>query len=174
MNDAQAASERTMLVRRARRWLGLFMAALVLSGLTAFPLEWETGLLASWFGSGTGAGDAFPGLAEWLARVHDGLRETNREFPFIAYGTDWLAFAHIVIAIAFIGPMMDPVKNVWVIDFGMIACVLVIPTALICGYFRGIPFGWRIIDCSFGALGLVPLYLARRNIRGIVEMDKPY
>jgi hypothetical protein len=35
-----------------------------------------------------------------------------------------------VIAIAFIGPWRDTVKNIWVIEFGMIACVLVVPFAL--------------------------------------------
>jgi hypothetical protein len=81
------------------------------------------------------------------------------------YGTDWLAFGHLMIAIAFIGPLRDPVRNIWVVEFGMIACVLVIPAALICGFVRGIPFFWRLIDCSFGVFGIVPLYLAWRLIR---------
>ena len=63
----------------------------------------------------------------------------------------------MVIAVAFIGPLRDPVKNVWVIDFGMIACAAVIPLALICGPIRGIPFWWQLIDCSFGVVGIVPL-----------------
>jgi hypothetical protein len=83
----------------------------------------------------------------------------------MAYGTDWLAFAHIVIAVAFIGPLRDPVRNIWVIEFGMIACALVIPLALIFGPLRGIPFFWRLIDCSFGIIGFVPLWLVRREIR---------
>jgi hypothetical protein len=29
-------------------------------------------------------------------------------YPFLAYGTDWLAFAHIVIAVFFIGPLVKP------------------------------------------------------------------
>jgi hypothetical protein len=32
--------------------------------------------------------------------------------PWLAYGTDWLAFAHIVIAVFFIGPFVDPVQNI--------------------------------------------------------------
>jgi hypothetical protein len=85
----------------------------------------------------------------------------------MAYGTDWLAFAHFVIAIAFIGPWRDPVKNVWVIEFGMIACVLVIPFALVMGQIRGIPLGWRLIDCSFGVVGFVPLWFVRRRIHAL-------
>ncbi|MFT4549286.1 MAG: hypothetical protein ACI9MB_003260 [Verrucomicrobiales bacterium] len=35
--------------------------------------------------------------------------------------------------------------------------------ALICGEIRGIPFGWRLIDCSFGILCLLPLGYAIRE-----------
>ncbi|MDH3938671.1 MAG: hypothetical protein OEV68_15210, partial [candidate division Zixibacteria bacterium] len=67
--------------------------------------------------------------------------------------------------LAFVGPLRDPVKNVWVIQFGMIACVLVVPYALIFGYVRGIPLSWRVIDCSFGVIGILPLWLVRNYIR---------
>jgi hypothetical protein len=76
----------------------------------------------------------------------------------MAYGTDWLAFGHFVIAIAFIGALRDPVRNRWLFLFGMISCVLVIPYAIICGAVRGIPFYWRLIDCSFGVVGVFPLW----------------
>lgn len=107
------------------------------------------------------------GFAAWLLNVRDALVETNAKYPFIAYGTDWLAFAHFVIAIAFIGPWRDPVKNVWVIEFGMIACALVVPFALVMGKVREIPLGWRLIDCSFGVFGMIPLWLCRRLIKKI-------
>lgn len=152
--------------RKIRLWLLLFMAGLLLSGLTAFPLEWETRLLDRWaHDPGVGIAGRFPELADWLARVHEGLGETYARYPFVAYGTDWLAFAHLVIAVAFLGPLRDPVRNVWVVEFGMIACALVIPLALIAGPLRGIPWFWRVIDCWFGLLGLVPLVLAYRLIR---------
>ena len=86
-------------------------------------------------------------------------------FSFLLYGYDWLAFAHFVLAILFIGPFRDPVKNIWVIEFGLIACVLVIPLALIAGHFRGIPVGWRLLDCSFGLLGFIPLSISYRRAR---------
>jgi hypothetical protein len=169
---ANRRPSRFQRLRYVRLLLGLFIVALVLSGLTAFPLVWEVRLLASWFGEGTTIGTALPGLATWLTRVRQGLETTARDYPFIAYGTDWLAFAHLVIAIAFIGSFRDPVRNIWVVQFGMIACVLVIPLALICGPIRGIPFGWRLIDCSFGVFGLIPLAIAWWMIRGIEQIEQ--
>ena len=47
-------------------------------------------------------------------------------------------------------------RNRWLFDFGLIACVLVIPFALVFGAVRGIPFWWRLIDCSFGVFGFDP------------------
>ena len=46
-------------------------------------------------------------------------------------------------------------------DFGLIAWVLVIPYALVFGAVRGIPFWWRLVDCSFGVFGFVPLWWCR-------------
>ncbi len=101
--------------------------------------------------------DAQTGLSFWLATVDQGLHKTYASYPWMAYGTDWLAFAHLIIAVFFIGPMINPVKNEWVLHAGLIACVLVVALALICGPIRGIPFYWRLIDCSFGVFGAIPL-----------------
>ena len=91
------------LTRRVRWLLCLFIAELVISGATAIPLETEMRLLTRMIGAEGG----------WFARVRDAIVETNAKYPFVAYGTDWLAFGHFVIAIAFIGPWRDPVKNIW-------------------------------------------------------------
>ncbi|MCX5662315.1 MAG: hypothetical protein NTW19_21760 [Planctomycetota bacterium] len=155
MPTLDAASRRTLL--RIRVILALFVAGLVVSGLTAFPLEAEVRWLAGMFGS-----DDPSALARWLRTVRDGLADTNQRYPFLAYGTDWLAFAHLVIAVVFWGPIRDPVRNVWVIHFGLIACAAVVPLALVAGEVRGIPLGWRLIDCSFGLFGSLPLMLAWR------------
>ena len=48
---------------------------------------------------------------KWLQNVYAALVETNAKYPMLAYGYDWLAFAHIVIAMAFFGPLKDPAKN---------------------------------------------------------------
>jgi hypothetical protein len=153
---------REQRVRRIRLWLAVVIAGLVVSGVTAFPLEIETRYLVRVLPPL--AGD-LPGLVSWLTRVHQGLAETGRRYPFIAYGTDWLAFAHLVLAVAFWGPVRDPVRNIWIVQLGIIACAGVIPLALICGPIRGIPFGWTCIDMSFGVVGVVPLLLAYRHIR---------
>ncbi|MEU7029886.1 hypothetical protein AB6O49_25605 [Streptomyces sp. SBR177] len=154
------------LLKRIRVWLVVFIVCLVLSGATAFPLVTELrlldGALDTWAAP---LGQAFPGLAEWIARVRGGLEGADAEAPYLLYGTDWLAFAHLVIAVAFYGPYRDPVRNIWVIEFGMIACVGIIPLALICGPVRGIPFWWSVIDMSFGVFGILPLLAVRRLIK---------
>jgi len=147
-----------LLRRRIRWWLSLFLLGLVASGVTAIPLAWELNILARMIGPGDS------GLAGWIGRVQGGLHDTYARYPFVAYGTDWLAFGHLMIAVAFVGPLRDPVRNRWVITFGMIACVCVVPWALVFGLLRGIPFFWRLIDCSFGVVGIVPLWLCRRDI----------
>ena len=153
-------------IHRIRFWLAIFMSGLVLSGITAFPLEREL----RWLLAALHAGPVQPGataihLLQWIERVSHALAATNASYPFLAYGTDWLAFAHLVIAIAFIGPFIDPVRNKWIITFGLITCAGVIPLAMIAGHARGIPLGWRLIDCSFGILGAAPLLMCRNSIR---------
>ena len=138
------------------RWLtGLVILGLVFSGVTAIPLRAEVAWLAKLFSPDTIAGD-------WLQRVNTGLESTATSFPFLFYGTDWLAFGHFVIAIAFLGALRDPVRNRWLFDFGLIACVLVIPYAFLFGEVRGIPPWWRLIDGSFGVAGFVPLWYCRK------------
>lgn len=86
-------------LRTVRRWLWIFIVCLVLSGLTAFPLRTETGWLAS-------AAHHVPtpgALLSWIDRTRIGIADTDTRYPFLAYGTDWLAFAHLVIAGAFWG-----------------------------------------------------------------------
>ncbi|MBL7733655.1 MAG: hypothetical protein JNM88_20965, partial [Chitinophagaceae bacterium] len=73
-------------------------------------------------------------------------------------------FAHFVLALLFIGPLRDPVRNKWVIEFGLIACALIIPFALVAGHFRDIPFWWQLVDCSFGVIGFIPLTICLREI----------
>jgi hypothetical protein len=159
------------LRRRIRFLLAFFITALALSGLTAFPLVHELRLLTAWFGPDTPVGESLPGLAAWFVRVREGLENNAAHYPFIAYGSDWLAFAHLVIAVAFYGPWKDPVRNAWVIDWGLIACAGILPLALIAGPVRGIPFWWQVIDCSFAVFGCIPLLLMRRDIRLLASLE---
>jgi hypothetical protein len=117
-------SERQRL-SRIRIWLWLFVAGLLLAGITAFPLEWESRMLSQWLhGSGTWAGDAFPAMRAWISQVRYGLAVSYHRYPWLAYGTHWLAFGHITIAVAFAGPIRDPVRNKWVVQLptGTYAC----------------------------------------------------
>ena len=156
------------LQTRIRLMILFFIIALIAAGLTAFPLQWELNLLEQFVRA---LPIQIPTLIDWVSLVNHGLQETYTKYPFIAYGTDWLAFAHIVIATAFIGPLRNPVKNIWVIEWGMIACVLVIPLAVIMNPIRGIPFFWTLIDCSFGILGIIPLWLVRHDILKIQQIE---
>ena len=153
-------------LRRARLCIAVVIVGLLVSGGTAFPLlhevRWGCRLLR--IPDGPSADPA--GLRAWLARVHDGLEHTAATYPFLAYGTDWLAFAHLVLAVLFVGPYLDPVRNVWVIDTGLIACGGVLLLAWIAGPARGIPVGWRCVDSAFGVLAAVPLWIARRQTLG--------
>jgi hypothetical protein len=144
-------------LRITRRWMAFCIVGLFLSGLTAMPLESELEFLTKCVPYDTN-------LGTWLRRVYLALVDTNEKYPFLAYGYDWLAFANFLFAILFIGAYRDPVRNKWIVQFGMIACLLIIPFAFIAGYVRGIPLGWRLIDCSFGIIGLFPLGICLARI----------
>lgn len=155
------------LLRRYHLVLGLFIIGLILSGLTAFPLLYELRLMASWLGIHHHADYAsHSGLSFWIGYVWHGLEVTQAQFPFVAYGTDWLSFGHLTIAVFFIaGPWRDPLPNSWVLKVGLFACAAVFPLALICGAVRGIPLYWRLVDCSFGLFGALPLLYCLHLVR---------
>ena len=112
------------------------------------------------------AGNAF---LKWIVIIRNALHDVYGRYPFMAYGTDWLGFAHIVIAIAFVGPLRHPIRNSWLFTWGMIASVLILPWALIVGEVRDIPMTWRMIDCSFGVFAYLLCWLASRWCR---EMER--
>ena len=140
MNDVDGAGIAPRDLRRIRFWLGVFIVGLVLSGVTAFPLVTET----RWLDAAVHSSLIEPlaratGMLAWVARVHEAVADTNARYPFLAYGTDWLAFGHLVIAVAFVGAWRDPIRNRWLITFGLIACAGVIPLAMMaepCAGFR--------------------------------------
>ena len=173
-------SDSTKLKRiRALTWL--FILGLVLSGATAIQLEAEVNWLVQWTGAkelvaAPGSTNA-PAWANWLVRIQSALHDAATQHPMLFYGTDWLAFGHFVIAIAFIGALRDPVRNRWLFDFALMACVLVIPYAMLFGAARGIPFWWRLIDSSFGVIGFVPVWCCRkwaRELEGSGEWASNY
>lgn len=159
------------LLFRIRSLVVFFITALIVSGITAFPLETELSILNTILEIDKGVSSTeYTEFQFWVAKVYDALVATNTQFPFLAYGYDWLAFAHIVIAIAFIGVYIKPIRNIWIIHFGMIACVGVLPLAFICGSIRGIPIYWQLIDCSFGVFGIIPLYILHVYIKRLEKL----
>lgn len=171
LNHIEAAHEAAKPIRivtyaslasRVRACVWVMIGGLFISGITAFPLQTELHWLAA-------HSTAWPTeLHLWLVKVHHAVKVTNLNYPFISYGTDWLAFAHGMLAILFVGPLRNPVKNKWVIEFGMIACGLIFALAFIAGPIRQIPLFWTLVDCSFGAFGIIPLYVA---YRAIIKME---
>ena len=160
------------LLQKIRLLVLFFIAALVVSGITAFPLVTELRILSSFLGIDSNLPPtAYSGLRFWIATVSEGLIHVNEQYPFMLYGTDWLAFAHLVIAVAFIGLYREPVRNKWLIYFGMIACAGILPLALICGSIRQIPFYWQLIDISFGVFGLIPLYFLHIWVRKLERIQ---
>ncbi|MBX2924520.1 MAG: hypothetical protein KF746_20130 [Chitinophagaceae bacterium] len=153
------------LKKSIRKWMLFFIVSLLLSGITAFAVETELHWVLSWWP------ETHSSFYNWLVTSCDAIRDTNEKYPYIAYGYDWLAFAHIVIAVAFIGPLVDPVRNIWIIAVGCIACVLIFPLAFIAGHIRHIPVYWRLIDCSFGIFGLIPLLVCYKKTRMLENID---
>ena len=160
MSDERRCLE---LYKRIRLLIWIVILGLWFSGLTAFFLETELRFAAQVYGlQAFEREEEFSGFPYWLIRIRNGLSHTNSQYPFIAYGTDWLAFAHLSLAVLFLGILRDPVRNLWVLTFGLIACISIFPLAFICGELRGIPLYWKLTDCSFGVGGFVPLWYARK------------
>lgn len=136
------------------------MLGLFVSGVTAFPLETELRGTVHLF-------ELLPlpaAFLQWFEKVYAALADENARYPFLAYGTDWLAFAHLVLAMLFIGPWRDPVRNKWVVQFGFLACAAVPLLAFIAGTIRGIPLFWQLIDSSFGVFGALVLWPVWKSI----------
>ena len=153
----------TRRLSRIRLCIWIIIAGLALSGITAFPLETELHWLS------VHAGGLPAAMQVWLRTVTQALHNVNSRYPFLSYGTDWLAFAHLMLALLFVGPLKDPVKNVWVIEFGLLACGFILPLAFIAGSIRGIPFFWQCVDCSFGIIGCIPLFIALHHTKQLQQ-----
>ena len=148
------------------------MVGLVISGATAIPIPTELESGVRLFGEDLHGGGAIPEwAAAWLRTVRDGIRDTAAHAPFMFYGTDWLAFGHFAIALAFVGALRDPVRNRWLYRFGMLACAAVPVWAFAFGPIRGIPLWWRFIDATFGIVGFVPMWLCDRWV-GRLEAEE--
>jgi hypothetical protein len=152
---------KTTELTKIRRVVAVFLILLVLSGVTAFPLVTEVDWMIAHINSFP------PFFHQWIINVADSIHQTP---SIVLYGTDWLAFAHLIIALFFVGVYIDPIKNKFNITVGIIACVAVFPLAFICGPIRGIPFYHQLIDCSFGLFGLKPLVYVKTKIKKLEEI----
>jgi hypothetical protein len=65
-----------------RIWLALFIAGLVLSGVTAFPLKRELSMILGILGDLGAPRESR--LVTWLHTVRDALAVTDRHYPFLA------------------------------------------------------------------------------------------
>lgn len=146
-------------IRKVRMVLAAFIILLALSGITAFPIRTEIAFLVHHISS-------FPPFFQnWIMQLSSSIQQTP---DVMLYGTDWLAFAHIIIALFFIPVFIDPIKYKINLHIGMIACVLVFPLAFICGPIRNIPFFHQLIDCSFGLIGILFLYFVHTRINKLI------
>jgi len=151
------------LLSRIRGWTWFLIVGLALSGLTAIPIQSEVALGRALLGDDMSLGGRLPvDVVAWLRTLDDGIGLTSRRAPFMFYGTDWLAFGHLMIALVFVGALGDPVRNRWVYRFGMMASVLVPVWAAVFGHLRGIPIWCRFVDASFGVVAFFPSWLCHR------------
>ena len=155
--EAQLNRTRT----RVKWCMWIMITGLFISGVTTFPIQSEL----AFFVKHQPESASF--LSFWLNKVYTGVKETNSHYPFLSYGTDWLAFAHVMLAILFIGPLLNPVRNIWVVQFGIIAAISIFLLAFIAGSIRGIPFFWQCIDSSFGVVTLAVLLPCYKWIKQI-------
>lgn len=155
--------------KKIKRWIRilliLFIFGLVFGSQLVLFVRPELGWLKNIFGAGTRMGQNFPNLSTWINHLYEGITETYSKYPFMAYCMDWLAFAQIAFVVFFIGAIVDPVRNIWIIKSGMVICVLHILLAFGSGSFRDVPLFWRLLDSSFGFIGLIVLYLAYKNVK---------
>ena len=149
-------------MKRAKIMLGIIVFGLLVSGITVWPAVPELKAAVSIV-----RGDATPEgtLHGFVVQAIEGLESMQADYPFMLYAHDWLAFAHIMLAILFAGAIRDPVRNVWIVQCGLIMCALVPVLAGICIPLRGIPGIWFWFDFAFAPAAALPLWIALKDIR---------
>jgi len=142
--------------------LGIVVFGLLVSGITVWPAVPELRIAVEivW-----GGGAPTDGLHGFVMHAIEGLEFVQAHYPFMLYAHDWLAFAHIMLAILFAGAIRDPVRNVWIVQCGLIMCALVPVLAGICIPLRGMPLVWFWIDFAFAPAAALPLWIALRDIK---------
>jgi hypothetical protein len=143
---------------RIKAAIVITIIGLLLNGISALPLRTELKILLSY-------SNLLPQFAlDWWNQVNQGVLETSEKYNFMRYGFDWLAFAHAMIALVFLGPLRDPIKNQWVIKWGMIVAALSIVMAFGWERMRDIPVWWSFVDGGISYFAFVVLWLCNRWI----------
>jgi hypothetical protein len=159
-----------MPLKRAKWMLGIVAAGLFISGVTIWPALWELKTIVRILWDGTEPTGA---IHRFLLDALRSLESVGSNYPFLFYAGDWLAFAHIVLAILFAGAARDPVRNVWVVQCGLIMCALVPVLAGICIPLRGLPWQWFLVDFAFAPAAALPLAIALHDIRLLTSSTRP-
>ncbi len=142
--------------------LAIVAFGLFVSGVTVWPaipeLKFIVGIL--W-------GDVAPTseLHRFIIEVIEGLEYMGANYPFMLYAHDWLAYAHVMLAILFAGAIRDPARNIWIVQCGLIMCVLIPILAITAIPIRGLPLFWFWIDLAFAPGAGLPLWIALRDIK---------
>ncbi len=154
---------------RAKLMLGIVAGGLFISGITVWPavpgLQFGQQILGRF-------GFEDSQLYSFSAQILASLQAVASDHPQILYGYDWLAFAHIVLAILFAGAIRDPVRNKWIIECGLIMCLLVPVLAATCIPLRQIPWFWFWIDFAFAPAAAVPLAIALCDVRRVEKASR--
>lgn len=153
-------------IRRIRWMLCVVVLGLVFSGLTTFPLMWEVNILNNWLGDPSDL-STIPEVSGFISHIYEGVNLVHQQYPFFLYGLDWLGFAHIAIALAFLGPIRQPLEHYWVVEWAILVCLICVPAILFFGYIREMPLFWSLIDSVFPLIALVPLCIAFKDIRSL-------
>jgi len=148
--------------------LKVFVGALALSGLCCFSLPFLSRRILTFLDALAIRGEFY----SFAIKMLQGAKYNAAHYPFISYGTDWLGFAHLMFALLFVGAIMDPYKNEWVIRFGLIVCTLLVPTVLIAGAIREIPIVWRMINCAMGGVGFLLLFRVFKWMKANEELRR--
>ena len=142
--------------------ISVVVFGLLVSAVTIWPAILELKMVVSiaW-------GDTEPAgvLHRFVLQAINGLEVMEADYPFMLYAHDWLAFAHIVLAILFAGAIRDPIRNIWIVQCGLMICALIPVLAGICIPIRGIPWIWFWIGFAFAPGAALPLWIALRDIR---------
>ncbi|MCX6182585.1 MAG: hypothetical protein NT150_11735 [Bacteroidetes bacterium] len=149
-------------------FLRVFIAVLVISGLCYFSLPFLSKKILG-LSNSIGVRGEFYSFASKLSQA---ATYNSSHYPFMGYSTDLLGFAHLMFALLFVGPILDPDKNEYVVRFGLIVCLLLVPTVLVAGWVREIPMIWIIINCFFGIFGFLLLYKVFKMIKANQKMRK--